>query len=169
MKAIMLDKNIDCDDLVETCNREQLVDCCHLYHDLEDADDTEVVRDAISRNRILVTNDIEIAEYVCKLDGEILSKWYPGIVVVALDDDSRETITIDHTTAILRAFKQEVSNWQAVACDNSVVTIQPHSVTVNHIERGLVKRTGFIARDSHGWQEKLHRLLSENGRLASPD
>ncbi|HUY35558.1 MAG TPA: hypothetical protein VMV69_22635 [Pirellulales bacterium] len=158
MKAVQLDKNTNDRRLAQRCNQEGLVSCFRLPRRLAEADDDALLASCIETGRLLLTFDRRIAED----HTTALAAGFPGVMILALEDTARHTITTKSAATLLATFKTEFPRWHDVPWLNSVVELQARFVSVWRVEKGALLRTGLIAREHVGWQEALLRLMESN-------
>ncbi len=158
MKAVQLDKNTNDRRLAERCNQEGLASCVRLPRRLSEADDNVLLAFCIQTQRLLLTFDRKIAvDHV----GALVAG-FPGILILALEDNARHTITTRSAVGLLGAFKTDFPGWHDVSWLNSVVELQPRFVSVWRIEEGDLLKTGLFDRERTGWQEALLPILARN-------
>ena len=163
MNEVQLDKNSYARRLRDECNREGLVRCYAPPHRLLNADDERVIAFASDHGRLLLTYDRAIA-YDWP---QALAGGFPGILILALEDNSPRQMTRSIAMQMLRQFKEEYPGWHDLECGNSVVELQPRLVFVYHIERFAVAMTGWIDRNVSGWQRELGGMLQLNVHRAT--
>lgn len=164
MNDVQLDKNSYARRLRDQCNKEGIVKCCAPPHHLLDAADEMVIAFAIQSERLLLTYDRPIA-FDCP---QSLMNGFPGILVLALEDNSPRRMGRKVAMALLQRFKSDCPQWHMFDYRNSVVELQPGLIFVHHLEHGQVKLSGWVERSRDGWQMKMRELLQVNAARTFP-
>ena len=95
-----------------------------------------------------------------------LGATFPGILILALEDDSVKRMGRKVAMSLLRQFKNECPDWPAFDCRNSVVELQPKFVFVYHVEKRSVLLSIMFDRTMPGWQLQLQQSLATNASRA---
>lgn len=160
MKQVQVDKNSFARKLVDSCNTQNLVRCCRLPRNLNDADDSEIIAFAKSKDRLLLTYDRPIAYQ----NAELLSSGGPGILIIEYPDSDSQVRKMAVKTAMqmLKKFKEQFPDWHLANWSNSIIHLQPKAVWVNHAADGAVILDGIADRTKSQWQVLLQDMLATN-------
>jgi predicted nuclease of predicted toxin-antitoxin system len=158
MNDVQLDKNSYSRRLRDECNQEGAVTCCAPPHNLLNAPDDEVLSFANQQGRLLLTFDRAIAfEW-----RDTLIHGFPGILILALEDNSVRRMSRKVATSLLRRFKSDCPAWPAFSCRNSVIELQPNLVFVYNVESQSLLLSTMLERNAPGWQDDLQKALAMN-------
>lgn len=161
MNDVQQDKASNGEFLRRKCNADGILRCCKLPRKYHHSEDDEILAFANQNDRLLLTFDRRIADEWASC----FAKGCPGVLIVALDDESNEYITELRAIKILREFKQEFPQWSMATCRNSIVEIQPRYISVNHFELDSVRLTGFLDRQDDSWQTLQGLLMLNAARV----
>ncbi|HEX5442438.1 MAG TPA: hypothetical protein VFW87_01355 [Pirellulales bacterium] len=158
MNDVQLDKATDAKKLASFCNSEGIVRCWRLPDQLEDSDDDVVIGFAKQHGRILLTTDRTMPD---EYPGALAFGSF-GVLIIALGDASRQTMTHAALMSILATFKSDFTDWGTLDLRNSIIELQPRFIDVSHVAGERIERTDLCDRTAEDWQKKLRAALRLN-------
>lgn len=161
MRTVQLDKNAGGRKLKDACNKEGIVRCILLPHDVRERSDAEVLEFGIENGYLTLTFDRQF--YI--ETAHILVGQNPGLLLMRVDDESDWRINTKTAPKILRDFKNSFPEWYSVPWRNSVIELTPTLVFVYHTLSYPLQRIVMLKRTENGWQEALKCILESNANL----
>ena len=162
MITYQVDQNTNSKRLVESCKKQGLVDVRRFPQRLSDKDDPDVLAEAFSSDRTLLTMDREIHFG----NAVHFPTQHSGILIVA-NASSPRTITIADMVRTLAQLKSSFPDWHQSSLRNSVVELTERSVEVWRVDNGAVLKTAFISFEQPDWQHELAKVLQCNASVGA--
>jgi hypothetical protein len=167
MNIVQFDEDVNADHLEEACREEGKVVPYRFPRRFRGnrTPDKQVIGDLLlAKGNLLLSGDLEFASRWIKH----IPDAHAGIVMIG-PETPIDSFGTHEVQEILARLKAGLEDWNTIAWNNSIVTVRPDRLEVQHAQAHALISDDLLYRSSPGWALRFKALLHANAsRTSSP-